>query len=43
VVFQLFTALDAARRAAIFPGRAAPLRNVWSYGLRMVFDWRYYR
>ena len=46
VVFQLFTALDVPRDAqTTFPVGAPPpaLRNVWSYGLRMVFDWRYYR
>jgi hypothetical protein len=46
VVFQLFTSLDVPRSAhTTFPaGAPSPeLRNIWSYGLRMVFDWRYYR
>jgi len=46
VVFQLFTSLDVPRaRNVTFPAGAAPaeLRNVWAAGLRLVFDWRYYR
>jgi hypothetical protein len=46
VIFQLFVGFDVPRHAkTIFPeGLAAPgLRTVTSIGLRMVFDWRYYR
>ena len=46
VVFQLFTSLDVPRSASVaYPvGAPAPdLRNVWSVGLRLLFDWRYYR
>ena len=46
VVFQLFAAADVPRGAStVFPaGAPTPdLRTVWSVGLRLVFDWRYYR
>ena len=46
VIFQLFAAFDVPRHAAtLFPvGAAAPaLHTVKSIGVRMVFDWRYYR
>jgi hypothetical protein len=45
VVFQLFAAADVPRSASTtFPvGAPTPdLRTVWSVGLRLVFDWRYY-
>ena len=45
VVFQLFTSADVPRSAStVFPtGAPTPdLRTVWSIGLRLVFDWRYY-
>ena len=45
VVFQLFVAADNPRGASTASpvGAAAPnLDTVWSLGLRMVFDWRYY-
>jgi len=45
VVFQLFAASDVPRGAStVFPlGAPTPdLRRVWSVGLRLVFDWRYY-
>jgi hypothetical protein len=46
LVLQLFTALDVPRSATVTSPAGAPpveLRNVWSVGLRLVFDWRYYR
>jgi hypothetical protein len=46
VIFQLFAGFDVPRNArTIFPeGLSAPaLHTVKSIGLRMVFDWRYYR
>jgi hypothetical protein len=45
VVFQLFAAADVPRKASTTfpPGAPTPeLRTVWSVGLRLVFDWRYY-
>ena len=45
VVFQLFVGADVPRSATtVFPpGAPNPdLRTVWSVGLRLVFDWRYY-
>ena len=45
VVFQLFAAADVPRSASTaFPvGAPTPdLRTVWSIGVRLVFDWRYY-
>jgi hypothetical protein len=45
VLFQLFAAADVPRKASTtFPvGEATPeLRTVWSIGVRLVFDWRYY-
>jgi hypothetical protein len=45
VVFQLFAGADVPRSASTtFPvGAPTPdLRTVWSVGLRLVFDWRYY-
>jgi hypothetical protein len=46
VIFQLFAGFDVPRHAAtIFPEGLPPpdLHTVKSIGLRMVFDWRYYR
>jgi hypothetical protein len=45
VVFQLFVAADVPRGGTtVFPvGAPTPdLRTVWSVGVRLVFDWRYY-
>ena len=45
VLVQLFAAADVPRGSTVrFPvGAPAPeLRTVWSIGLRLVFDWRYY-
>lgn len=45
VTFQLFTTADVPQDAStVFPpGAPTPdLRTVWSIGLRLVFDWRYY-
>jgi hypothetical protein len=45
LVIQLFTAADVPGSAStVFPvGAPTPdLRTVWSLGLRLVFDWRYY-
>lgn len=45
VIFQLFGGLQIPYDAhMVNPDFPLPeLRNVWSVGLRMVFDWRYYR
>jgi hypothetical protein len=43
--FQLFTMLDMPHSAHVTNPPGAPnvdLRNVWSVGIRLVFDWRYY-
>jgi hypothetical protein len=45
VLVQLFAAADVPRGAQVrFPVGAPPpeLRTVWSLGLRLIFDWRYY-
>ncbi|MCY1292711.1 hypothetical protein D9M70_419470 [compost metagenome] len=45
VVFQLFASADVPQAGGVdFPrGSAAPsLHTIWSIGLRLVFDWRYY-
>jgi len=45
VLVQLFAAADVpSGGSVVFPvGAPAPqLRTVWSLGLRMIFDWRYY-
>jgi hypothetical protein len=45
IIFQLFANADVPRSASTaYPqGAATPdLRTVWSLGLRLVFDWRYY-
>lgn len=45
VVFQLFAAADVPYGANVVAPAGAPdvrLRTVWSLGLRLVFDWRYY-
>jgi hypothetical protein len=46
VVFQLFAAADVPHGGmTVFPqgGPTPDLHTVWSLGLRLVFDWRYYR
>jgi len=45
ILIQLFAAADVPYGASVKspPGAVAPdLRTVWSIGLRMTFDWRYY-
>jgi hypothetical protein len=45
LLFQLFTALDVPRAASVVSPPGAPavdLHEVWSVGIRLVFDWRYY-
>jgi len=45
VLVQLFAAADVPRGGSVSfpPGAPGPqLRTVWSLGLRLVFDWRYY-
>ena len=45
VMFQLFTGVDVPHDESIDSPPGAPpvdLRTVYSLGLRMVFDWRYY-
>ena len=45
VLFQLFAAADVPYSADVVSPAGAPgvdLRTVWSVGLRLVFDWRYY-
>lgn len=45
VLFQLYAAADVPRGGSVrFPVGAPPpeLRTVWSLGLRLIFDWRYY-
>ncbi len=45
VMFQLFTSADVPGHAREVGTTNTPvdLRTIWSLGLRMVFDWRYYR
>jgi hypothetical protein len=46
LVFQLFAGADVPYDASIESPSGAPpvdLRTIYSLGLRMVFDWRYYR
>jgi hypothetical protein len=46
VQFQLFGTVDVPYGSSVVSPRGAPnadLRPVWSLGLRMTFDWRYYR
>ncbi|MGB8436506.1 MAG: hypothetical protein WCE38_19845, partial [Burkholderiales bacterium] len=46
IVFQLFAGADVPYGESIDSPRGAPpvnLRTIYSLGLRMVFDWRYYR
>lgn len=45
VLFQLFTSADVPGQARDIGNPTDPvaLRTIWSLGLRMVFDWRYYR
>jgi hypothetical protein len=43
--FQLFTMFDVPHSASVVSPPGAPnpeLRDVWSVGVRLVFDWRYY-
>ena len=45
VLFQLFFAADVPYSSEVVAPAGAPdasLRTVWSFGLRLVFDWRYY-
>ena len=45
-LFQLFAGADVPYGDSVAgpPGAPTPsLRTVWSLGLRMIFDWRYYR
>jgi hypothetical protein len=45
VLFQLFTSADVPYSESVVSPAGAPnaeLRTVWSVGLRLVFDWRYY-
>jgi hypothetical protein len=44
VLFQLFAGIDVPYSTSIVtpPGASSDLDPVWSAGLRMVFDWRYY-
>ena len=47
VMFQLFANADVPSRYREVGAPAGPsalsLGTIWSLGLRMVFDWRYYR
>lgn len=45
LLFQLFAAADIPQSGSVVSPVGAPmpdLRTVWSVGLRVVFDWRYY-
>jgi hypothetical protein len=45
LVFQVFAALDVPHGASVVSPPGAPgvdLHDVWSVGIRLVFDWRYY-
>ena len=45
LLFQFFTTLDMPHSASVVSPPGAPsvdLRDVWSVGVRLVFDWRYY-
>ncbi len=45
LLFQLFTSADVPHSAETVSPAGAPtpdLKTVWSVGLRLVFDWRYY-
>jgi hypothetical protein len=45
LLFQVFTNLDVPHSATVVSPPGAPnvdLHDVWSVGIRMVFDWRYY-
>ena len=45
IVFQLFGGADVPYGDSVRAPIGAPspsLRTVWSVGLRMIFDWRYY-
>ena len=44
-LWRLFTSVDFPRKGSVVAPQGAPgvdLATVWSFGLRMVFDWRYY-
>jgi hypothetical protein len=45
VLFQLYTSADRPSGARVVGAPSDPvlLRSIWAVGLRMVFDWRYYR
>ncbi len=45
LMFQLFTDVDVPHSSRVVSPPGAPnieLRDVWSVGIRLVFDWRYY-
>jgi len=45
LLLQLFAAVDVPHSASVVSPPGAPnvdLRDVWSVGIRLVFDWRYY-
>ncbi len=45
LLFQLYGALDVPTRVSVEAPAGAPsptLRSIWSIGLRVAFDWRYY-
>lgn len=45
LLFQLFAGADVPHSSSVVSPAGAPevnLRTVWSLGLRLVFDWRYY-
>jgi hypothetical protein len=45
LIFQLYGGLDIPTRVSVVAPRGNPepeLRTVWTAGLRLVFDWRYY-
>jgi hypothetical protein len=45
LLFQLFTSFDVPHSASVLSPPGAPnpeLHDVWSVGVRLVFDWRYY-
>ena len=44
IVFQLFTSVDIPRHSEpiVIQGVSQSMESVWSFGIRMVFDWRHY-
>ncbi len=44
VVFQLFTSVDIPRHSEpiVIQGVSQSMESVWSFGIRLVFDWRHY-